>query len=308
MQILDEQQVAGLSWQRVLGTLTEAFVLKAERPDAYLMPERTVLSGPGGAIYLSMPCADAEGWFGVKQVAVVPNNAAKSRPTVQAWYTLFDPAGTPVLAMSATILTRLRTAAVSAIAARHLALPDANTLLVVGTGSLAPWMAEAHAQVRNYARLLVWGRDGGKAERTAETLRERLPGISVEVEEDRAHALLAADVVTVATTARDPILYGAWLREGQHLDLVGAFTPELAEVDGDAVKRAVVFVDDLAAAKAEAGDLIQAAARNWSWQTVRGELADVVTGRAGRRSADEITLFKSVGLGLEDLAVSRLLL
>lgn len=308
MRILDDKQVGSLSWQRVVATLTQAFLLKAERPDAYLMPERTVLSGPGGAIYLSMPCADLEGWFGVKQVAVVPANAARGRPTVQAWYTLFDPTGTPVLAMSATALTRLRTAAVSAIAARHLALPDARTLLVVGTGSLAPWMAEAHAQVRNYARVLVWGRSFEKAVRTAKALGERLPGIPVEVAHNLADALLSADVVTVATTAREPILHGPWLREGQHLDLVGAFTPEMCEVDTDALKRATVFVDDLAAAKAEAGDLIQAAARGWSWQAVSGELADVVTGRAGRKSADEITLFKSVGLALEDLAVARLLL
>lgn len=291
-----------LAWPETIEALERAFFAK----DRYQAPTRLAIRQQGNS-YLTMPCVDPEGYFGVKQVAVISENAARGKPSVQAHYTLFAPDGEPVLSCSAEALTKMRTAGVSAVAAKHLALPKVKTLLLVGTGALAPYMAEAQAQVRRYARVLVWGRNAEKATRTAETLRERLNDIPVEPVHDLADALLEAEVVTVATTAREPILHGPWLREGQHLDLVGAFIPEMREVDADAVKRASVFVDDLAAAKAEAGDLIQAAARNWSWEAVRGDIADVVAGRAGRESADEITLFKAVGLALEDLAVARLL-
>jgi alanine dehydrogenase len=291
-----------LAWPEVIEALERAFASKA----SYQAPERVAIRQQGNS-YLTMPCVDAEGYFGVKQVAVIPGNASRGKPSVQAHYTLFAPDGEPLLSCSAEALTKLRTAGVSAVAAKHLAPAGVKTLLLVGNGALAPYMAEAHAQVRGYTRVLVWGRSAEKAERTAKALRERLPDSSVEVAEDLADALLEAEVITAATTAHEPIIHGPWLREGQHLDLVGAFTPEMREVDADAVKRAAVFVDDLTAAKAEAGDLIQAAARNWSWQAVRGELADVVAGRARREAKDEVTLFKSVGLALEDLAVARLL-
>ena len=273
------------------------------------MPERVVIPAPQGGTFLTMPCVDGEGWFGVKQVSVLPDNPGKGKPTVQAWYTLFDPAGSPVLACGAELLTRLRTAAVSALAASYLAPPQARTLLVVGTGSLAPWMAEAHAQVRNYRRVLVWGRSSAKAEATAAEIRKRLLGVSrpvaVEVVPDLAGAAGEAEVITAATTATTPPLRGAWLRPGQHLDLVGAFTPEMAEVDAEAVRLCDVMVDDLAAAGAEAGDLLRAVQEGWSFERVRGDLLAVVSGRVTRGT--QPTLFKSVGLALEDLAVARLL-
>lgn len=302
MVMHDDDVRRRLAWNEVIAALERAFIDK----DRYEAPPRVAIRR-GGNSYLTMPCVDPEGCFGVKQVAVIPKNAARNKPTVQAHYTLFAPDGEPVLSCSAEVLTKVRTAGVSALAASHLAPAEVKTLLLIGTGALAPYLAEAHAQVRRYARVLVWGRSAEKAARTAGALYERLDGILVEPVHDLADALLEAEVVTVATTAQDPIIHGPWLREGQHLDLVGAFTPEMREVDADAVKRAAVFVDDLTAAKAEAGDLIQAAARSWSWEAVRGDLADVLAGRAGRASAGEITLFKSVGLALEDLAVARLL-
>jgi ornithine cyclodeaminase len=124
---------------------------------------------------------------------------------------------------------------------------------------------------------------------------------------DLGAALREADVVSAATTARAPLVRGAGLRDAQHVDLVGAFTPEMFEADTEAVRRAAVFVDDLDAAKAEAGELIRAAQGGWLWERVRGDLRAVVTGYAGRQGG-EVTLFKSVGLALEDLALARLLL
>ena len=299
----DEDVQERLTWERVLEVLEAAF----REPSAFKMPERTVLKAPGEGSFLTMPCADNEGWFGVKQVSVLPHNAARGKPTVQAWYTLFDPEGTPTLACNATVLTRIRTAGASALAARALLPKNARTLLVIGTGALAPYLAEAHAHVHPYARVNVWGRNEAKAEATAGEVGGRLEQ-PANVAKDLETALREADTVTAATTARSPIIRGAWLRPGHHLDLVGAFSPDMAEADAEAVKRADVFVDDRAACMTEAGDLIQAQAQGWSFDGVYGSLSELVTGAAGRESPNRITLFKSVGLGLEDLAVAKLLI
>ena len=306
MNILTDEDVQNrLEWSQVLGALREAFETRARDPDFFKLPERVAMSVPQGSL-LTMPCADTDGWFGVKQVAVVPANPSRNLPSIQAWYTLFDPTGTPALACSATLLTRYRTAAVSAIAAEKLASRLAKRLLVVGTGSLAPWMAAAHAQVKPYQAVEVWGRDGSKAEVTAEEIRGRLES-PVTVAKDLAAAVQNAGVISLSTSAKTPIIKGDWLTEGQHIDIVGAFLPDMAEVDAAAVKRAEVFVDDLDACQTEAGDLIQAQAQGWSWDRVYGDLSDVVSGKAGRRSPRDVTLFKSVGLALEDLAVAKLL-
>jgi alanine dehydrogenase len=303
MNILTDRDIRErLEWSKVLHVLEEAFKHRYQNPNAFAMPERVGISVSNNS-FLTMPCADSEGWFGVKQVSVIPDNPQRNKPSVQAWYTLFDTTGTPVLACSATLLTKFRTSAVSAVAANYLAKKDAKTLLVVGTGSLAPWMAEAHTQVRDYETILVWGRNFDKAEATAKDISSRTTK-PVKVVTDLESAVQKADVITVATTSRTPILGGAWLRGEQHIDLVGAFVPEMIEVDTDVVKGSSVYVDDLHACKVEAGDLIQAEKHGWVWGNVRGDLAKVVVEKPKR---DSVTLFKSVGLALEDLVVAKLL-
>jgi ornithine cyclodeaminase/alanine dehydrogenase-like protein (mu-crystallin family) len=308
MQILNDNDIReAVQWSDVLHVLEQAFKVRYHNPNAFTMPERVGINSAQGT-YLTMPCADSEGWFGVKQVSVVPANPSRGKPSVQAWYTLFDTTGTPVLACSATLLTKFRTSAVSAIAAKYLASPGATTLLVLGTGSLAPWMAQAHRQVRTYEKILVWGRNPEKALTTAHDIQKRL-NQPVEVTHDLEAAIKQADVITVATTSRLPIIKGEWiqssrLQKGQHIDLVGAFVPEMIEVDAETVKGSSIFVDDILACQAEAGDLIQAAKHGWSWTNVRGDLAAVVSGKVER---GDVTLFKSVGLALEDLVVAKLL-
>jgi alanine dehydrogenase len=303
MKILNDNDILErLKWQDVLGVLEQAFLKRAQNPNTFSMPGRVGISFTNNS-YLTMPCADQEGWFGVKQVSVIPENPSRNKPSVQAWYTLFDTTGTPALACSATLLTKFRTSAVSAIAAKHLAKETAKTLLVVGTGSLSPWMAEAHTQVRQYETILVWGRDRAKAEATASDIAKRV-NRSVNAADDLESSVKQADVITIATTSRTPILKGAWLQTGQHIDLVGAFVPEMIEVDADAVKGSSVYVDDLHACKVEAGDLIQAEKHGWAWENVKGDLAKVVSEKVQR---DNITLFKSVGLALEDLVIAKLL-
>ena len=306
MRILRDDDVARLEWSRVLDALRVAFRDRG-RFDA---PERVQLPAPEGGAWLTMPCADADGWFGVKQVSVLPRNPARGLPSVQAWYTLMGPDGAPVLATAAGQLTKLRTAAVSAIAADVLAPATAASLLVVGTGALAPWMARAHLQVRAYDRVVVWGRRPERAEAVVAELARDFEEAPVRpalvVAPDLEEAVRAADVVTVATTSREPLVRGAWLHAGQHLDLVGAFIHAMRETDAEAVRRALVVVDDAGAARAEAGDLAQAAAEGWSWTEVAGDLGDALAGRV-RRDPGRPTLFKSVGLAFEDLVLARLL-
>ncbi|MBW6456512.1 MAG: hypothetical protein K0A98_11580, partial [Trueperaceae bacterium] len=314
MRILTDDDVARLSWPRVLDALRDAFRDRGR----FEVAERVQLRAPDGGAWLTMPCADADGWFGVKQVSVLPRNPARGLPSVQAWYTLMGPDGAPVLASQAGLLTKLRTAAVSAIAADVLAPASARSLLVVGSGALAPWMARAHLQVRPYDRVVVWGRRPERAEQVAADLardvgrdrerdRARAPvRPAIVVAPDLEEAVRAADVVTVATTSREPLVRGAWLRAGQHLDLVGAFTHAMRETDAEAVRRSLVVVDDPGAARAEAGDLAHAADEGWSWDELAGDLADALAGRL-RPDAARPTLFKSVGLAFEDLVLARLL-
>lgn len=302
MQFFSDDDVRDtLTWPDVLAALEAGFRYK----ESYVIPERIMIQA-GENVYLTMPCVDGDGWFGVKQVAIVPANNARDLPTVQAHYTLNDPQGTPSVSASATLMTKMRTAGASALAARYLAPEDAKTLLVVGTGSLAPWQAEAHAQVRDYEQVLVWGRNRDKAEVARADIAARLPNITVTVTDDLATACQQADVITVATTAKSPIIMGDWLTDKPlHIDLVGAFTPEMAEADPGAVKKAAVYIDDLAGIQAEAGDLIQACDAGWSFDEVRADLQTLVT---DFQTPDKpMTLFKSVGLALEDLQVAKLL-
>ena len=307
MRIISDDDVLALTWDEVLGAIRDAFA----DPKRFVTADRVMLNAAGGGAYLTMPCADAEGWFGVKQVSVLPGNPARGLPSVQAWYTLFDPAGRPAMGGPATLLTRLRTAATSAIAAEALAPRTPRSLLVVGTGSLAPWMAQAHLQVRAYETVWVWGRRREQAERVvAEVLRTfegHASRPAVEVTDDLEGTARAADVISVATTASVPIVRGAWLHAGQHVDLVGAFVRDMREVDAEAVKRSMVIVDDRAAAREEAGDLHYAAREGWSWSDVAADLHEVVRSGARERPKDRPTLFKSVGLAFEDLVVARLL-
>ena len=301
----DADVLEALAWPDVLEALRGAF----RDPSRFDVPERVAMSAPQGGTFLTMPCADDEGWFGVKQVSVLPGNTAQGRSAVQAHYTLFDREGTPALSCAATLLTRMRTAGVSAIAAERLAPERVRTLLVVGTGGLAPWMADAHLQVRPYERILVWGRDASKADATAAAILERADGEirpAVDAMHDLEEAVGQADVITVATSTSEPLIPGAWLNERQHVDLVGAFRPDMAEADADAVRGSHVYVDDRAAAMAEAGDLLQARDAGWSFDRVVADLHELVTGRVGPHAGR--TLFKSVGLAFEDLVVARLLL
>jgi ornithine cyclodeaminase len=259
------------------------------------------------ATLLLMPAWQSGRHVGIKIVTVTPGNAARSLPAVMGIYLLNDwQTGAPLALIDGPMLTLRRTAAASALGASYLAREDAGRLLMVGTGALAPHLIEAHAAVRPIRRVQVWGRTPAKAGAVADAVRR--DGLEVEVAEDLEAAARGADVISCATLSREPLIRGDWLQPGVHVDLVGAFTPEMREADDEAIRRARVFVDTRAGATKEGGDIVQPLKSGALKETdIAADLFALTRGeRPGRGGAAEITLFKSVGTALEDLAAAQL--
>lgn len=253
------------------------------------------------ATLLLMP-AWTERYLGVKLSTVIPGNRARGLGAVQASYLLSSArTGEALASIDGLELTLRRTAAASALAATALAREDARRLLVVGTGNLAPHLARAHAAARPIEQVEVWGRRAERAAAVCDELAHE--GLAATPAEDLERAAHAADVISCATLSEEPLVRGEWLRPGAHLDLVGAFTPQMRETDDEAVRRAEVFVDTREGALAEGGDLLLAVeAGAFELAEVRADLFELCRGEhSGRRFEDEITLFKSVGTALEDL-------
>jgi ornithine cyclodeaminase len=292
---------AALDWQVLIDALRAAFRAGGNTPLRASYPVT-----PEGDRLLLMPAWDASS-LGVKIVTVFPRNPARGLASVSALYLLLDAAsGHPLALIDGEALTLRRTAAASALASLYLSRPDARTLLVVGPGRLAPHMVAAHCAVRPIERVLVWGRDRARAEALCAEFRDQ--DLHAESCADLGAGLAQADIVTCATTAREPVVRGALVRPGTHVDLVGAFTPEMRESDDALMAKASVFVDTRAGALREAGDIMHSIDGGAiGREHVRAELAELCTGRhAGRQATDEITVFKSVGTALEDLCAARL--
>ena len=240
---------------------------------------------------------------GVKIVTVSPDNNAIGKPAVMGIYLLLDGrTGEPQALIDGQRLTQWRTACASALAASYLAREDASKLLVIGAGALCPFLVRAHAAVRPITEVRIWNRTPANAENAAAVLREH--GFDVSVVSDLGEALGWADIVSSATISSEPLVEGARLKPGTHVDLVGAFTPTMRESDDEAIRRARVYVDTRAGATKEAGDIVLAIASGaLAPGDIVGDLFELARGeKPGRRDADEITLFKSVGAALEDLA------
>lgn len=292
---------AALDWQVLIDALRATFRAGGNTPLRASYPVT-----PEGDRLLLMPAWD-ESSLGVKIVTVFPRNPARGLASVSALYLLLDAAsGHPLALIDGETLTLRRTAAASALASLYLSRPDSRTLLAVGPGRLAPHLVAAHCAVRPIARVLVWGRDRARAEALAAALAR--DGFPAEPCAGLDAGLAVADIVTCATTAHEPVVRGALVRPGTHVDLVGAFTPEMRESDDALIAKASVFVDTRAGALREAGDLLHAIdAGAIGREHVRAELAELCTGRhAGRQAPGEVTVFKSVGTALEDLCAARL--
>ncbi len=275
--------------------------------------ERALLAQPGAGDttdhLLVWPAWQRGRALGVKVVTSFPANPReRDLPTVHAQYLLFDGAsGAPRALIDGVALTLRKTAADSALGARYLARSDAETLLMVGAGAQAPHQIMAHVAVRpGIRRVRVWNRTRERAERLVASLS--LPGVTIAVAETLEAAVGEADVVSCATGAATPIIHGEWLRPGAHLDLVGGFTPHMREADDAAVRRARVYVDSRRFTVHDCGDIADPIARGViSEADIVADLFELARGeRAGRESADQITLFKNAGGGHLDLMTARL--
>ena len=256
---------------------------------------------------LLMPAWEAGQAIGMKLATITPGNGPRGLPAVNAVYLLVDgPTGQPRALIEGASLTVRRTAAASALAARYLARTDASRMLMVGAGALSRPLIEAHCSQRSIKRVQLWARDTRK--RDAKVKELLALGLPVEPADDLERSAREADLISCATLSKEPLIRGAWLKSGAHLDLVGAFTPEMRESDDGAVGRASLFCDTRAGAMKEGGDLvIPLKAGLITEAAIKADLADLTRGKhKGRMSEDEVTLFKSVGTAIEDFAAARL--
>lgn len=303
MRVIEAAEIDGvLTWPSLVGALSEAFASDIVAPTRH---HHEIERQGGNATLLLMPAwSGAGGFLGVKIVSVFPGNGAKGLPSVLGAYLLMDgDTGAPLAALDGTRLTLWRTAAASALAAGHLARADASRMVMVGAGSLAPFLVRAHMSQRPISDVLLWNHRPEKAEALAARLRGE--GLPVTATADLEGAVRAADLVSCATLSREPLVRGAWLKPGTHLDLVGAFNLTLREADDEALTRAFIYIDT-PAAKAEGGD-VALGLRGGAIReaAIKGDLFALSRGRArARASPDEITLFKSVGSAIEDLAAA----
>jgi alanine dehydrogenase len=299
MRMLDRDAVAAaLPWDALIAALAAMFRDGCEAP----LRHRHAL--PGDATLLLMP-AWGRGCTGVKIVHVNPANAALGRPAVNAAYLLSSAeTGEPLALLDGGELTDRRTAAASVLAASHLARPDAQRLLLFGAGRVAAALAECYAARFPLTDVAIASRSAG----SAEALARRLAAHGLPARATRDPRPDEADIIACATLAAQPLVRGDALRPGVHLDLVGAYRPDMREADGAALARATLAVDTRAGAMAEAGDILQAIAEGAiTPDHVVADLAALCRGEhPGRTRADEITAFKSVGWAGEDLAAAVL--
>lgn len=294
---------AALPFGPLIDALRDAFIAGAEVP---LRHRHAV--GQDRQSLLLMPAWRPGVALGVKIVSVFPGNGARGLNAVSSTYLLCDAlTGQHLAVLDGNELTSRRTAAASALAGRYLAREDASTLLIVGSGHVASLMAAAWRAVRPIRRVLVWNiRHVGAVRLAAELVAAGFDAMAVE---DLPAAAGVADIISCATLSDTPLLAGAWLRPGTHIDLIGGYLPSMREADDDAVRKADIYIDTEAALD-EAGDLIQPMASGaLTPDQVRGTLAALCRGEiAGRTRPHAITLFKSVGSAIEDLAAAALAL
>lgn len=299
MQQLDKTEIAArLPWPALIEAIRVMFAQGCQAPlrHAHSLPEAGTL--------LLMPATNAT-HSGVKIVHVSPGNGARGLPAVHAAYLLSDAiTGLPLALLDGGELTDRRTAATSVLAARFLARPDSTRMLLLGSGRVAAALAEAYAASFPLTEIAIWSPRAANAEALAARLAAHgMPAHAVARPEPKGF-----DIIAAATLSAVPLVCGADLSPGTHLDLVGAYRADLREVDGAALARALVVVDTRAGGLAEAGDVVQAIAEGHiTAADVAAELADLCRGQhPGRTSPGQITLFKSVGWAGEDLAAAIL--
>jgi ornithine cyclodeaminase len=313
MRILSADDVrAALDMTSAITLMRDAFgALSAGQvtmPERLVVPVREV----GGTSLVMTAYLPAGARLGLKVVGVFPDNANRRQPVVPAVVLLLDgETGQPAALMDATWLTGMRTGAATGLATDLLARPDATRLVLFGAGGQAPFQAEAVCAVRRIDRLTLVNRTRAHAERLSQLI-ERWPAdrrprtVSIAALEDATAAVSEADIIATATSSREALFPGGTVAAGTHINAIGAFTPQMRELDATLLRRAHNFVDYRPAAQAEAGDLLQAAQEGALAPDAHfPELGELVNGTAaGRASAADITCFKSVGVAAQDIVVA----
>ncbi|MES0884603.1 ornithine cyclodeaminase family protein [Roseibium sp. SCP14] len=301
MQVLDASATAAaLPYETLINQMEHLFASRSVAPDRH--HHTLPMAGEPDATLLLMPAwTDKIGC--VKVVTATPGNSTRGLPAIAGSVLVFDrETGAHLALLDGAVLTARRTAAASALAARHLASETAEHLLLIGAGKVAAQLPEAFRTVRPIKTVRIWDVFPEAAQNLAATLTER--GWDAEAVTDLAAAVPRADIVSAATLSTQPLILGDWLREGQHVDLIGAFTPTMREADDRALQRARLFVDTKFALT-EAGELkIPLECGAIRQQDIVGDLFAICTGERRRQDARDITLFKSVGNATMDLAAS----
>ncbi len=305
MKVLSlEQTRAALPFDLLIQAIDEGFGSDCTSP----LRHHHFMKTPGQAddVLLLMPAWRNEGFGGIKLVNVHPGNSAKGLAAISSTYVLFDrETGEHVLILNGGELTARRTAAASALAAKRLARPDSKRLLVVGAGRVGSNIPHAYQAVLPIDEVEVWSNTHAKAQQLADALMSE--GINAVCTTDLEAAVGRADIISCATLARDPIIKGEWLKPGQHVDLIGSFTPDMREVDDDAMRRAKIFIDT-EHAKLESGDIKTPLATGVITEAdIIATLDEMCRENIyPRASAEDITLFKGVGTAIEDLSAAVL--
>jgi len=304
MRLIDTDQTRNaLSFDTVIPALRDAFREDATVPARHV---HAIQSGNAHGTSLIMPAWSDRGYFGVKIINIFHENTHQGLPGLHATYNLYSATtGVPVAQVDGDIVTVYRTAGAAALGADYLARADSRTLLIVGSGRIAGLVAQAMRTVRPIQRVLVWNVRPAGAEALAATLREQ--GFDAQAVTDLQAATGQADIVSCATLSTEPLIHGAWLRPGTHLDLIGSFKPEMRETDPACFDGTTVYVDT-DEAPTKSGDLLSAFdAGVLTREGIQGNLHQLTKGETpGRRNDQEITVFKAVGSALEDLTLATL--
>ncbi|MGF6528383.1 bifunctional Delta(1)-pyrroline-2-carboxylate/Delta(1)-piperideine-2-carboxylate reductase [Variovorax sp. PvP013] len=310
MKIIDAAATrAALPFDRLIPALRAMFESGCEVPQrhTHAIADADADGAVAGTLLL-MPAWQPGGYLGIKTVGIFPGNASRGLPGLHSTYLLCDArTGVPLAMMDGNEITSRRTAAASALAASFLASPDARHLLVVGAGRVARLLPAAYRVVRpGIEKVTVWNRHAEAARAMVEELRG--DGFDARVAGDLAAAVREADIVSAATLSTEPLIRGAWLRPGSHLDLIGGFTPGMREADDDCFAGEVNLWVDTAEALLKSGDLLGPMSRGvFAAGDARGTLTELVRGpkRPAVDGGARRTVFKSVGTALEDLAAAR---
>jgi ornithine cyclodeaminase/alanine dehydrogenase-like protein (mu-crystallin family) len=292
-----------LGWSDCIEALRRMFAQGCEAPVRH--HHSVEVPGQQEATMLLMPAWLPGKYMGLKLVNVFPDNPSRNLPTIMGSYLLMDgSSGAPIVIMDAGELTARRTASASALASSYLSRKESKKLLIVGSGRLAGYLGFAHGAVRDLDEIRVWARNSAKAEKIAEIYREA--GKAAEISLNLEKACKWADIISCATMSSQPLVLGKWLQPGVHLDLIGGFKPTLRETDDEVIIRSRVFVDTREGALAEAGDLLIPIKNGvFSPADIQAELRELTAAQhPGRTDSETITLFKSVGASLEDLAAA----